>query len=310
MNQTINSVKVVQDSITKGGNRMLSYEVETYRYIWAEVLTHKMLNKNAQSSRAVPVKSVLSINESDPVEPIVWGKNQAGMSSSQELEGVALESAKALWKEAATNAFIYSKRLADVGLAKMWSNRITEPFSRIKVVMSGTEWDNFEWLRDDPSAAQPEIVDLTRKIKLAKAWSKPLILKAGWLHAPYITRVISSDGNQITYLSEGQVVSKEDAIKISASCNAQASYRKLDTSMEKAKDIYEKLFNGPKPHLSPTEHVAIAMEKEKVSILGAMFPNKWEEGVSHMDRDYNLWSGNLKGFIQYRKLIENNFNIT
>ena len=171
---SFNSVQAIQDSINLSGNRITTYEIETYRYIWAEVLTHKMLNKNAQSSRAVPVKSVLSINESDPVTPIVWGKNQGGMSASEVLEGIELESAKALWAEAAKNAFIFSKRLSDVGLHKMWANRPTECYSRIKVVMTGTEWDNFEWLRDDPDAAQPEIVDLARKIKEAKANSVPV----------------------------------------------------------------------------------------------------------------------------------------
>jgi len=33
------------------------------------------------------------------------------------------------------------------------------------------------------------------------------------------------------------------------------------------------------------------------------FPDTWEGGITHMDREFNLWSGNLKGFIQYRKLI-------
>ena len=129
---SINQVKVIQDSLSPTGDRLVTFEIETYRYIWAEVLTHKMLNKNAQSSRAVPVKSVLSINESDPVTPIVWGKNQGGMSASEVLEGIELESAKALWAEAAKNAFVFSKRLSDVGLHKMWANRPTECYSRIK----------------------------------------------------------------------------------------------------------------------------------------------------------------------------------
>ena len=109
---SFNSVQVIQDSRNLQGNRLITYEIETYRYIWAEVLTHKMLNKNAQSSRAVPVKSVLSVNESDPVTPIVWGKNKGGMSASEQLEGIELESAKQLWRAAADNAFIYSKRLS------------------------------------------------------------------------------------------------------------------------------------------------------------------------------------------------------
>jgi hypothetical protein len=32
-------------------------------------------------------------------------------------------------------------------------------------------------------------------------------------------------------------------------------------------------------------------------------PKTWEPGITHMDKDFNLWSGNFKGWIQYRKLI-------
>lgn len=299
----VNSVKVVQDSINTSGDRMLTYEIETYRYIWAEVLTHKMLNKNAQSSRAVPVKSVLSINESNPVEPIVWGKNQGGMSASQVLENEELEYVKDIWKELAKNAFEGSRKLSEAGLHKMWANRPTEPFSRIKVVMSGTEWDNFEWLRDDPEAAQPEIVDLARKIKQAKSESTPMLLISGWAHVPYIER-IEKEGI-ISYYVQGEgEVPLDIALKISASCCGQVSYRKLDESFDKAMDIYNKLFSGSKPHLSPTEHQAIAMHNSKANLFQRVFPSTWEKGISHMDKDGYFWSSNLKGFIQHRKLME------
>ena len=301
---SFNTVKVIQDSITQGGNRLITYEIETYRYIWAEVLTHKMLNKNAQSSRAVPVNSVLSINEDTPVEPIVWGKNKGGMSASEVLEGWQLEAAKQIWQESARTSFIFSKRLSDLGLHKMWANRITEPYSRIKVVMSGTEWDNFEWLRDDPDAAQPEIVDLARKIKEAKAESNPLLLKAGMAHVPYVTRRFAAD-NIMMYQVEGEgFVSLDTALKISASCCGQVSYRKLDDTFEKAMQIYNRLFDGPKPHYSPCEHQGIAMKSEKAGMIARISPNTWEKGISHMDKDCNFWSGNLKGFIQHRKLLE------
>jgi hypothetical protein len=32
----------------------------------------------------------------------------------------------------------------------------------------------------------------------------------------------------------------------------------------------------------------------------------WEEGITHSDRAGNLWSGNFKGWVQYRQLIPNN----
>jgi hypothetical protein len=301
----INSVKVIQDSINYSGNRMITYEIETYRYIWAEVLTHKMLNKNAQSSRAVPVKSVLSINEDSPVEPIVWGKNQGGMSASTVLENEELEYVKQIWKDLAKTVFEGSRKLSEAGLHKMWANRPTEPFSRIKVVMSGTEWDNFEWLRDDPEAAQPEIVDLARKIKQAKSESVPMLLASNWAHVPYVDRV--EEQGIISYYVQGEgEVSLDIALKISASCCGQVSYRKLDDSFEKAMDIYHKLFNGAKPHLSPTEHQAIAMQRTKANVLDRLFPSTWEKGVSHMDASGCFWSANLKGFIQHRKIMENN----
>lgn len=307
---SFNSVKVIQDSTNTAGNRLITYEIETYRYIWAEVLTHKMLNKNAQSSRAVPVKSILAVNESNPVFPLVWGKNQGGMSSSNVLEGIELESAKQLWKAASDNAFVYSKQLSEVGLHKMWANRITEPFSRIKVVMTGTEWDNFEWLRDDPDAAQPEIVDLARKIKEAKASSTPFLLYPGQAHVPYVIREPSDFGDNpkdMYYFVQGEGrVSLDIALKISASCCGQVSYRKLDDSFEKALQIYDRLFDGPKPHFSPSEHQGIAMQNTKIGFFNRMFGTKWEKGVSHVDNEGNFWSGNLKGFIQNRKLIEIN----
>jgi len=299
---SFNSVKVIQDSTNTAGNRLITYEIETYRYIWAEVLTHKMLNKNAQSSRAVPVKSVLAVNEADPVFPLVWGKNQGGMSSFNVLEGTELESAKQLWKAASDHAFAYSKQLSEIGLHKMWANRITEPFSRIKVVMTGTEWDNFEWLRDDPDAAQPEIVDLARKIKEAKSNSETMLVFSGQAHVPYVHRV--SIGNDMYYIVGESEVSLDIALKISASCCGQVSYRKLDDSFEKALQIYDRLFDGPKPHFSPSEHQGIAMKRTKLGSLNRLIGTKWEKGVSHVDNEGNFWSGNLKGFIQNRKLIE------
>ena len=304
---SFNTVTVVQDSITEGGNRLITYEIETYRYIWAEVLTHKMLNKNAQSSRAVPVNAVLSINETSPVYPIVWGKNKGGMSATEVLEGEELESAKSLWNIAAASAFTYSRKLSELGLHKMWANRITEPFSRIKVVISGTEWDNFEWLRDDPEAAQPEIVDLARKIKEARSCSTPLKLRTGWAHVPYVQRRVHAI-YELRYYAGRHEISQETALKISASCCGQVSYRKLDESFEKAMQIYDRLFDGAKPHFSPSEHQGIAMKREKASVFNRLFPSSWEEGISHMDSEGNFWSSNLKGFIQHRKLLEKNFS--
>ena len=303
-NNSFNTVKIIQDSINTAGNRLTTFEIETYRYIWAEVLTHKMLGKNAQSSRAVPVASVLKVNQDNPVHPIVWGKNKGGMSATEVLTGTELQEAQEVWFNLAKVAFEGSQRLNELGLHKMWSNRPTEAYSRIKVVITGTEWDNFLWLRDDPDAAQPEIVDLARLIKAEFLESTPLLLQEGQAHVPYVQRQLSSSGEMLYSLAIDCGISLEDALKISASCACQVSYRRMNDSYDKAMEIYDKLFSGPKPHLSPTEHQGIAMKHTKAGLIQRIFPSTLEKGVSHMDREGNLWSANLKGFLQQRKIME------
>lgn len=288
--------KIIADSInyhTK--DRMTTFELNYPRFIHAEVMTHKMLAKNAQSSRAVPVASTLEVNK-EWVKPIVWGKNKAGMSSADVLKDHDLYAAQLIWDSAAERAFDYSKRLSEIGLHKQWANRITEPFSNIKVIMSGTEYANFFWLRRDPDCAQPEIVELANQMHAAYEASKPEKLLAGEWHMPYIKTELDVYGERIFFDSNGDKLSIDDALQISASCCAQVSYRRLDDTKEKALEIYNKLFSGPKPHYSPTEHQGRVMRPVQ--------PAGWEDGVSHMDRNGYFWSGNLKGFIQYRKLLE------
>ena len=307
MKNSINQVTVIQDSLSPTGDRLVTFEIETYRYIWAEVLTHKMLSKNASSSRAIPLKNTLEINK-DFVRPIIYGKNKSGMSSTEEFNELDSAKIQKVWDSAANYAFAASKELGNLGLHKQWSNRITEPFSKIKAVISATEWDNFFWLRIDPEAAQPEIVDLATKMQKAMQDSIPLQLKEGELHVPYVEREVGFDLNdEIRYYISGQdggELSKEEALRISASCCCQVSYRKLDDSFNKAMEIWDKLFSGPKPHMSPTCHQAIALGSKKASIIQRVFSILLPEGVSHIDREGNLWSGNFKGFIQHRKIIE------
>lgn len=292
------SAKIILDSISVHGDRITTFELEYPRFIHGEIMTHRVFSRNAQSSRAVPVAKTLEVNAQKPVEPLVWGKNKSGMSSTEELQGTLLTDAIAEWKYAAENAFSSSKLLADIGLHKQYTNRITEPFSTIKVIVTATEWDNFFWLRYDPDAAQPEIVELARLMRHAMDSSNPQTLEVGDWHLPYVSYRRGNSGQQIFY-SGSIELTLEDALKISSSCCAQISYRKLDDSKEKAIEIYNRLFGGSKPHLSPTEHQARVPETN----TGTNSPLYWEEGITHMNKYRELWSANFKGWIQYRQLL-------
>lgn len=288
------NVKIIAKSRNLRGQDIITYELDYPRFIHAEIMTHRVFGRNAQSSRAVPIAKTLEVNQ-DFVRPIIYGANQAGMSSSKELTDSALNASKVQWDLAANNAFELSQRLNDAGLHKQWANRVTEPFSRIKVIITATEWENFFWLRDDEDAAQPEIVELAQRMKEVNEAAPTIQLDQGMWHLPYVFQEFTSKGKQIFLDNDAKELDIKTALKISASCCAQVSYRNLDDSVEKALKIYDRLFSGPKPHMSPTEHQA------KVPPKYADFRTP---GITHMDRNGNAWSGNLKNFVQYRQLIQ------
>lgn len=306
------NVKIIADSTNKKYReaRIITFELEYPRYIHSEIMTHRVFGRNAQSSRAVPVTKANGVNQNNPVYPVMWGVNQSGMSSYQELGEDKLFEARDTWFEFADKAFETADKLAKLGLHKQWANRVTEAVSTIKVIVTATDWENFFWLRDDPSAAQPEIVHLARLMKKAVSESTPRELHPGYWHMPYVNWD-DSQGFQRFTDSDGEYLTVEEALKISSSCCAQVSYRNLNETKEKAIEIYNRLFNGPKPHLSPTEHQGKAMfytNAKNSNFTGARLsnaydPELWERGVTHMKRNGDYCSGNLVGWIQHRQLI-------
>lgn len=306
--------KVICDSIAEGStNRMTTFEIQFPRFILAELNTHGMLKKNTQSSRAVPVKTMLELYKDSCYVPAYFGKNKAGMSATEYLSAEENDAAIDMWLSAERSARYVVEKLSDkegLNVHKQWAARLYEPFMYIKLVITATEWDNFFWLRDDEDAAQPEMVDLARKMQTAREESTPMVLKPGEWHMPYVDchcefeDFADHKGKQVFQDADGKVIDTDTALMISASCAAQMSYRKADESVEKARQVYERLFWGSKPHYSPTEHQGRVMAGQKANLLERVFPSILEKGVSHMDRTGQLWSGNLKGFVQYRKLLE------
>ena len=301
---------VLASECSNTGKEMHTLEIQIPRFILAELNTHGLLKKNTQSSRAVPIKAMLDLYQDSYYLPAGFGRNKSGMSSNEYLTGEEDEQAAELWMTAERNIRLIVERLGDkdgLNVHKQWAARLYEPFMYTKLVISATEWDNFEWLRDDLDAAQPEMVDIARKIKKAKKEAEKQILYPGMWHMPYVkSMVVDVFGakEQAFFDANGNVLTVDEALMVSASCAAQMSYRKADDSLEKAQLVYDRLFNGNRPHYSPTEHQARVMKHEKATLLERVFPSRLEEGVSHMDSKGYLWSANLKGYVQHRKLLE------
>lgn len=289
------SAKVIADSVSEAGKRITTLEIEYPRFILAELNTHRMLSKNSSSSRAIPIERVMSMVEDSPAMPVHWGKNKPGMQAAEEVDDIS--GAKDAWLEAARGAVHHARELQRKGLHKQIVNRILEPYQWMKTVITGTEWENLWWLRDEESA-QPEFRALAGKMKEALAGSNPLLVRSGEWHVPYYAdgrwRPHRLDADGVEVDENGRRMT--DAIKISTSCCAQVSYRNLDDSEEKAKAIYEKLNLGHPSlpsHASPAEHQATPYQK------------RLEPFVTAEHRELGKMSGNLSGWIQYRQTIHN-----
>ena len=256
------SAQVIADSITKEGIRLTTFEIEVHRFVWSEFMTHRVFSRNSESSRAIPVKNRIQRTLENPAMPIHWGQNQPGMQADGEITPEKQAAAIAIWRACANDVARYAKALEEMQVHKQVVNRLLEPFAMNKAVFSATEMSNFIDLRLHKDA-DPHIYELARCINDARNASTPkLKLRDEW-HLPYAE----------------DIADLETAIKVSASCCAQVSYRKLDTSIEKALDIYNKLVNGKPVHASPFEHQATPAI------------NPW------------IFRRNFKGWVQQREIL-------
>ncbi len=298
------SAKIVADSISKSGKRITTFELEYPRWILAELNTHRQFSRNSMSSRAIPVNKQIQQIIENPATPVFWGLNQTGMSAKEEHSNI--DACKGAWKAIAEEYAAFADVLKEQNLHKQIVNRLLEPFQRMKTVLTATEFDNFFKLRLAPDA-QPEIQELARCMKEAMDKNIPEFLKEGEWHTPYVEHFRGSDCDaELMYIVDNVGVSLEEAKAISTSCCGQVSYREIDSSYDKAMSVYAKLgLNTDHAHLSPTEHQATPMQVWfEGGDINSILPETWEAGITHVDKNCNLWSGNFNSWIQHRQLIE------
>lgn len=292
------SATIIQDSITRDNKRITTFELEYPRFIHSEFMTHRQFSRNCASSRAIPIHVMHQHIRDNMAYPVHWGKNQAGMQAKEEIDAEAKASAKIDWEVACDTAIHNSRMLASTGLHKQIANRVTEPFQTMKTVVTATEWENWFWLRFHADA-QPEIHELAKQMLNAHIASFPVPVFAGEWHVPYVTRRRSPlTGTMEYYTDSGTSVTVQDARIVSTSCCAQVSYRKSDDSIEKAREIYDRLITSEPVHASPTEHQATPMDNPVVKSITNLEP-----GVTHVDTRGRAGSGNFYGWIQHRQLI-------
>lgn len=294
---------IIADSINPKNVRLTSFILEYPRWIHAELLTHRVFSKNAASSRAIPIEKFIEQITNNPALPVFWGKNQSGMQAKEELDNTVkkhkeqvwktepaftdLEEAKMTWIQARNNAITYAKKLNDLGLHKQITNRLLEPWFHIRVILTGTEFENFFALRAHPDA-QPEIRVLAEMMLEEYNKSEPKSLKPGEWHIPFGDKINDQDINfsgLVAGINGGLINDKKwydkevekVKIKIAVARCARVSYFNFEGKDDYAADIKlcDRLFGTNPKHLSPTEHVAESQDDDK-------------------------FIGNFRGFKQYR----------
>ncbi len=236
------SARALLDSISPAGIRLTTLEVTFPRFVLAEWNTHRNFSRNSASSRAVPTSKLLEKVESDPVLPLEWGRNKAGMSADDVLEPADEERAKEVWLSARDAAVEHAKRLVELKVHKQELNRILEPFLWHTVVVTSTEWENFFTLRCAPTA-QPEIREAATRMRAVLNASMPRPVANGQWHLPLLQ-------------DDERTLDIETQKKISAARCARVSYltHAGRREIEKDLELHDRLKHDR--HLSPFEHVA------------------------------------------------------
>lgn len=285
---------VAADSISEQGKPLLTFKLRYPWFIHGELMTHRVLSRNASSNRAIPVaRMIAEARSEDRAAPVFWGAEQKGMQTGGELlsahlidYGNSKECAQNAWRNAAYQAAAEAERMVRIGLHKSIINRILQPFTHARVVVTATEWDNFFGLRLHRDA-EPTMRALAVAMWEARKASTPKLLRPGEWHLPFI------DSETLTDIGRRHTVQKEathEMIRVSVARCARVSYESHETgrrsTVEEDLALYERLVGSMPLHASPAEHQAT--------------PDTFHKGAGWTNFGQH---GNFVGWRQYRKML-------
>ena len=175
-------------------------------------------------------------------------------------------------------------------------------------------WSDLDWLQNNEGHAEIHIMDLAEKIYDAMNESTPKQLQAGEWHIPFGDRIDENKlDRDLGWLDLQDLAENADLeysiwlnhnkIKISTAMAARTSYTVVGDEKEidysKMIELHDRLIAQNPPHSSPLEHCARAMSEVEYTASKST-------GYTRKGEDQYGWCNNLKGFIPYRYMIDNN----
>lgn len=237
--------EILADSLnTATGDRITTFILPRFpKILTQEILTHRILSRNSASSRAIPIHKVIENILADPYIP-TFTRNVKGMQGLNDLSIKQIADAQAVWQRSMHEAIANAQRLIEVGVHKQEGNRLVEPFMRIPIIITATDWRNFFELRTKDDV-QPDFRDIARKMSVLYQRSTPKKLAVNEWHLPFINYSPSSD--------------IKDILKICAARCARVSYLNHYgiINLESDYSLHNRLIADA--HVSPLEHPAKAL---------------------------------------------------
>ena len=181
---TMIDIEIIADTQWRNGPRITTFLLVYPRFFHQEFLTHRAISRNSASSRAIPTEKIIQQVRLEPCLPWHIGANQPGMVADNPAEDLTQQ------------AFLEDVRLLrdhSVKLAEKWKgvihkqtvNRYLEPWMKIAVVATATDWANFFHLRCHKTA-EPHFREMAIKMcEMYYANTEEII--ENYMHLPFVT---------------------------------------------------------------------------------------------------------------------------
>ena len=326
--------------------RATSFVLTYPRFIHSEIMTHREFSRNAASSRAIPGSVMRRNVRKDPFIPVAFQEKHKGMQGTKYLSGWRESMAEFIWKMASKTNVAFAKALDMTGVTKQISNRILEPFQWYTTIVTSTEYDNFfelrspewnlsiivgkneekaygfrtrlgaehwldmtannvrpetlkDWLLINKSHAEIHISLLAEAMEEAMHKSTPKRLGPNEWHIPFGDKIDTDKLLKVIGKYGAPYQECVDAmIKIATARCARVSYLNFEGKDDYKADIklYDRLLADG--HMSPFEHCLRAMDSDEFLASSTKMRN---------NTPIFGWSGNVRGFVQLRKTLENEY---
>lgn len=244
-------IEILQDATnawTK--DRLVTFKINNFpKILLQEFNTHRMFSRNAASSRAIPVATVLENVTTAPYlqTPTANQKGMQGVAIIDEDKILAAHRKSLQLLEQVTNSVT---EMSEGGLHKQYVNRYLEAWMTVPVIVSSTTYDNFFYLRNAPTAS-PDFHKIAAKMQAMYQKN---------LQYSYETPV-----GEWTYIFAEHMPSYKvddifDCLNIAAARAARVSYMTHNsTNIDCDKDRQLASMLKHDGHYSPFEHAAIAI---------------------------------------------------